>query len=126
MRQVACVMTGWLLLAGCGGTDDDPDQTGDGPLIEASTYYELTRVGAWSGFEADQLDDVGKALCSDMESLSEDEQRAVVLVLGEEADNELQAFGMALAITARHCPQNFHLWDDEVEEIMGGELPWER
>jgi hypothetical protein len=61
-----------------------------------------------------------------MGSLSNDERRAVVVVLGESAPDELHAFTMALAITARHCPEHFHLWDDEVEEIMGGELPWER
>lgn len=112
-----------VAVTSCSSNDD----ASDGPLISAGTYYDLTRVGEWSTYDEASLDEIGSALCSDMQNIEDDTvRRSVVLVLNEQADSELQAYTMALAITARHCPQYFHLWDDEVEQIMGGELPWDR
>ncbi|MGH8828325.1 MAG: hypothetical protein ACRDVZ_12185 [Jiangellaceae bacterium] len=110
-------------MASCSSNDDGEN----GPLISEATYYDLTRVGAWSTYDEASLDDIGSALCDDMQKIEDDTiRRSIVLVLNEQADDELQAYTMALAITARHCTEYFHLWDDDVEQIMGGELPWDR
>lgn len=131
-RTVAALAV--LALAGCGGaTEQEVDtpsssasetETGE-PLIRADTYYEMTGVGDFAETPDSTLDTIGQALCSDMRTLEDDEtRRSVWVAVNEQADSELQSLGMVLAITARHCPEFFHLWDAEVEEIMGGELPW--
>ncbi len=117
MKRTSCIaLLLGLLLVGCG--EDEPE-------ISAETYYELTRVGQWADFTNDDLDNIGRSLCSDMRNLDDDvTRRATWLVVNESADTELQSLGMVLAISARHCPEYFHLWDREVTQINGGELPW--
>lgn len=122
-RWVALALSAPVLVTSCSASDDDDS----GPLITSDAYYETMQLGEFATFTEQQLDDIGSSLCSDMQNLEDDGQRrGIVLVLREQTSDELEAFAAALAITARHCPDYFHLWDDEVEDMMGGELPWER
>jgi hypothetical protein len=119
-RRLLAVGASAVVLASCTTGEDPPAP------ISAATYREYVGVGSLEGAPAADLDDIGRSACSDMRAADNDEtRRAVWVLLDEVAGDGTAALLMVLAIVNRFCPEYAGLWDADVDEFLGGRLPWE-